>query len=197
MNELTKEHQVIVKKYKEKDVVYTKNFDLWQEFHKDFDKINEWLNTTLNIFIEFNKSTDNDRIEELLRDFLNLTTYRLLLERTNLNGNEILRKSNENEAKSLNESLLNLNKTWKSVISSLNDLKDRHKNKTIETKQPQIQKDHLTNKLSPESKTNFEELNLKLSEISGLILNGQNLSIKQVSPVDELENERLLLEINV
>jgi hypothetical protein len=195
LNELTKEHQVIVKKYKEKDVIYAKNFDLWKEFHKDFEKINEWLNTTLDRLSEFNKSVDNDRIEEIIRDFSNLTTYRLLLERTNLNGNEILRKSHENEAKSLNNSLMNLNKTWKSLISSLNDLKEKQINKTFET---QIHKDQVTSKSSlSEFKTSFEDYNSKLNDMNAWILKGQNLSRKQISTVDELENERLILELNV
>ena len=192
LNQLTKEHQLVVKKYKEKDSEYIKNVDLWKEFHKDYEKMDAWLNTTINKLHSLKNIYDNDRIEEIVKDFSNLTSYRLLLERTNLNGHEIIRKSHENESKLLNENLINLNKTWKSLIACLNELKERQINKSIEM---QLQKNEIVSK--PEAKTIFEEIKIKLNEINVWISNGQSLSKKVASPVDELENERLILEINV
>ena len=151
-----------------------------------------WLNTTINKLHSLKNIYDNDRIEEIVKDFSNLTSYRLLLERTNLNGHEIIRKSHENESKLLNENLINLNKTWKSLIACLNELKERQINKSIEM---QLQKNEIVSK--PEAKTIFEEIKIKLNEINVWISNGQSLSKKVASPVDELENERLILEINV
>lgn len=54
-----------------------------------------------------------------------MTSNRLLLERTNLNGHDILVKSNEHEAKSLSEKLIDLNQKWKNLISLLNELKEK------------------------------------------------------------------------
>jgi hypothetical protein len=190
LNQLTKEHQLVVKKYKEKDAIYTKNFDLWREFHKDYDKINEWLSVTLARLNEIKQTIEYERVEEMIKDFSNLTSYRLLLERTNLNGHEIVRKSNDNDSKILNDSLTNLNKNWKNLISDLNELKDKQKNKSIEIQQQPIVR-------SKSEATIFEQFNIVLNEINKWILNGQSLSKKSVSPVDELENERLLLELRV
>ena len=58
-------------------------------------------------------------------DFSNLTSYRLLLEKTYLSGNEILNKSNETDAQNLSDKLNDLNKKWKTLIALLNELKER------------------------------------------------------------------------
>lgn len=228
LNQLTKDHQDIVKKYKDKDALYTKNYDIWKEFHKDFFKMNEWLTLTLARINDLKQLFDYERTDELIRDFSNLTSYRLLLERTNLNGHEIVTKSNEIDAKQLSDKLECLNKAWKNLITSLNELKEKHKTKFIELqmKNEQTEKQYKAslpstststssstppNAISPptsptlptspkstiDAKTAFEQFNNKLNEIHKWVINGQLLIKKQVSPVDELENERFIFELRV
>ena len=54
-----------------------------------------------------------------------MTSYRLLLEKTYLAGNEIMSGSSELEAKSLGEKLDSLSAKWKSLIALLNELKEK------------------------------------------------------------------------
>ena len=61
----------------------------------------------------------------IFKDFSNLTSYRLLLERTYLTGHEIINKSNEPDAQILSQKLNNLNKKWKALISLLNEFKEK------------------------------------------------------------------------
>lgn len=55
-----------------------------------------------------------------------MTSKRLLLERTNLNGHDILSKANEHEAKLFGDKLISLNEKWKHLILLLNEIKEKY-----------------------------------------------------------------------
>ncbi len=146
---LTRDHQEIVCKYKEKNAVYLQNSDKWTQFHKDFETIHAWLQRTYSKINELNGSElDNDKLQQIIKvsrfrkigslffflfifflrskkEFNNLTNFRLLLERTNLKGHEILIRTNEQEGNRLAERLASINQQWKDMVSMLNKLKEK------------------------------------------------------------------------
>lgn len=65
LQSLTKQHQNVVSKYKEKNAIYLKNYDKWIQFHKDYKKIDLWLDQTLTKVNELNSSNldDNQTLE--------------------------------------------------------------------------------------------------------------------------------------
>jgi hypothetical protein len=175
LNKLTKEHQDIVQKYKQKNGVYLKNYDKWKEFNKDFDVMDLWLRQTIKKINDV--KTDSHKVDELIKDFNNLTNYRLLLERTNLNGHEILTKSNENDSSLLNEKLSSLNKTWKYLIACINELKENRTSKTKDERSISIiSNDNLTslfdttNRWIYQVKTTIDSMPTRENEIERTLL---------------------------
>lgn len=175
LTKLTKEHQEIVQKYKQKNNIYLKNYDKWKEFNKDFDVMEMWLRQTIDKIND--AKTDTHKIDDLIKDFNNLTNYRLLLERTNLNGHEILTKSSEHDSILLNEKLSNLNKTWKYLITCINELKESKKGKNKEEKSfPIVSNDNLmslfnnTNRWISQVKTKIDSFSTNEYEIERTII---------------------------
>jgi hypothetical protein len=65
---LTKQHQSVVKKFKEKTETYTKNNDKYNEFLKDYDEINAWLDVTLSKVNDLKiKTLDNTKLVEIVK----------------------------------------------------------------------------------------------------------------------------------
>ena len=65
---LTRQHQNVVQKYKEKNAIYMKNYDKWVDFNKNFNKIEEWINITLTKLNDLNESVlDTDRVQEIIK----------------------------------------------------------------------------------------------------------------------------------
>ena len=68
---LTKQHQSVVKKFKEKTETYTKNNDKYNEFLKDYDEINAWLDVTLSKVNDLKiKTLDNTKLVEIVKVIL-------------------------------------------------------------------------------------------------------------------------------
>lgn len=189
ISNLTKQHQNVVKKYKEKNVIYINNYDKWIEFKKNYQTISEWLDSTLNKVNNLKETNlENVKLVEIIKDFSNLTSYRLLLERTNLNGHDILIKSNEQDASLLDQKLNSVNQKWKDLISLLSELKEKYVIKSIQCDQ-QVKK--------PDEQTPFEILNKKMNESIEWLGKTEDLLSKQISPVENLELERLIFELKV
>ena len=65
---LTKQHQNVVKKFKEKNDIYTKNNDKWNEFLKDHQEINDWLDATLAKVNDLKiKTLENSKLMEIVK----------------------------------------------------------------------------------------------------------------------------------
>jgi hypothetical protein len=65
---LTKHHQSVVKKFKEKNEIYTKNNDKCSEFLKDYDEINSWLDVTLDKVNDLKiKTLDSTKLVEIVK----------------------------------------------------------------------------------------------------------------------------------
>ena len=65
---LSKQHQSVVKRFKEKTDVYTKNNDKWNEFHKDYQTINAWLDATLAKVNDLKlKTLENNKLLEIIK----------------------------------------------------------------------------------------------------------------------------------
>jgi hypothetical protein len=65
---LTRDHQEIVCKYKEKNALYLQNSDKWTQFHKDFETIHAWLQRTYSKINELNSSDlDNDKLQQVIK----------------------------------------------------------------------------------------------------------------------------------
>ena len=139
-----------------------------------------------------------------------MTTYRLLLEKTNINGHEILLKSNEQEALHIDEKLNFVNKKWKNLIALLNEVKEKFAVSTAQISatsptSPQHQHQR-AGSLSSINKNDgrmsdepnaYQFMTKKINEHNEWLAKFNDLFIKEISPVDQLENERLLFELNV
>jgi hypothetical protein len=161
------------------------------------------------IFKHFNIFYFNtcNQFQYFLKDFNNLTSYRLLLERTNQNGHEILTRSNEHDAIKLDAKLNSVDDKWKSMIVLLTSLKEKFmaKNKSV----PSQQSLHASNsdnesevaaaaaKETPIVLTSYQILTSKFAEQNEWLNKCEKLVGTSVSPADELETERLLFEIKV
>jgi hypothetical protein len=201
LNVLAKDHQLLVKKFKEKYGVYVKNLDIWMEFNKDYQLIDEWLDRTLNSIANISTSSLDECI---IRDLFNLTSYRLQLERTNLNGHLIGSKTNDTDSSKINTNLNNLNQKWKLLIDLLSDLKDKYKNKQAHTTSQSRHDETVPNNEVPcdsnqqDTKQDYDKFIALLNETNASLANcTTNLLSQSVSPVDELDNERLLFELRV
>lgn len=65
---LTKQHHNVVQKYKDKNALYMKNYDKWSDFNKNFVKIQNWIDSTLNKLNELNESIlDTERVQEIIK----------------------------------------------------------------------------------------------------------------------------------
>ncbi len=208
LSTLTSKHQAVVNMYKEKNAIYLKNYDKWIQFHKDYKNIDSWLDQTL-IKVNDLKNSDLESSQalEIIKDFTNLTSYRLLLERTNLTGHEILFRSNEKEANALTTKLTALNKKWKDPINMLNEIKENYALKSLKQQQQQQKEQQKSSLLSQQQQQQqqnskdlvtlepFELLSKKLNEHIIWLRKYEQLIEKQIDPVDELEIERISLEL--
>jgi hypothetical protein len=70
MSSLVKQHQEVVKKYKEKNAIYVKNNDKWLEFDKDYQTIKTWLEQTL---IKVNELKQSDLSTNRVQDVIRVT----------------------------------------------------------------------------------------------------------------------------
>ena len=203
-------HQNVVGKYKEKNAAYLKNNDKWVEFHKDFQHMSTWLDSTLEKLSDLSASTDLEsaKLNFIIKDFSNLTSYRLLLERANLNGHEILVKSTEADALKLDAKLTSLDERWKRLISLLTKLKEKLLLKNGQATAATAEQTHLTESSQQQSCSSssaeivvclspIQILNKKFEEQNEWLKRGLDLTLKKASPVDELEAEQLLFEIKV
>ena len=65
---LTKQHQNVVKKYKEKNTIYMKNYDKWIEYDKNYQTIENWLEITVNKLNDSKESNlDTEKIQEIIK----------------------------------------------------------------------------------------------------------------------------------
>ena len=104
-----------------------RNYEKLTEFENNFQSIQTWLNLTLSKIdtLKTGSYLNTDGIQEIIKDFSNLISYRLLLEKTYLSGSEIINSSNELEAQNLGVKLNNLDKKWKELMTEINNLKEK------------------------------------------------------------------------
>ena len=137
------------------------------------------------------------------QDFSSLTTYRLLLEKTNINGHEILLRSNEQEALQIDAKLGIANKKWKKLIALLNEVKDKFSMSALvaQTKSDSKSDDAATSSSIAASsimeQSPYQFMNKRINEHNEWLAKFNDLFAKEISPMDQLENERLLFELNV
>ncbi len=66
--ELTKLHQNVVHKYKEKNALYLKNYDQWSQFDKDYQNLLLWLNQTTEKLNETKASNlESSKLQEIIK----------------------------------------------------------------------------------------------------------------------------------
>jgi len=135
-----------------------------------------------------------------------LTTYRLLLEKTNINGHDILLKSNEHESLQLDAKLNVVNKKWKTLIGLLNEVKDKFAMSAIvqqhQQQQQQLQQQQQQQQSSKQDGVEhqpsaYQFMTKKINEHTEWLAKFNDLFVKEISPLDQLGNERLLFELNV
>ena len=130
-----------------------------------------------------------------------MTTYRLLLEKTNINGHDILLKSNEHESLQLDAKLNVVNKKWKTLIGLLNEVKDKFAMSAIvqQHQQQQQQQQQQSSKQDgvEHQPSAYQFMTKKINEHTEWLAKFNDLFVKEISPLDQLENERLLFELNV
>jgi hypothetical protein len=132
----------------------------------------------------------------------------LLLERINQNGHDILKRSNEHDSAKLSAKLASLDEKWKSMITLLTSLKA----KFVAQQQSESGNQHsspsktesnddvmssTSNVILAAPLTTFQILTNKFAEQSEWLAKCDQLINTNVSPVDELETERLTFEIKV
>ena len=67
-SEMTKLHQNVVHKYKEKNALYLKNYDQWSQFDKDYQNILEWLDQTTKKLNEAKASNlESSKLQEIIK----------------------------------------------------------------------------------------------------------------------------------
>lgn len=208
--ELMNLHQNVVNRYKEKNAVYLKNYEKWVEFNKDYQSMNAWLDATLSKLEKIN-SADSEltKLNDVIKDFNNLTSYRLLLERANLNGHEILVRSSEHDTLKIDLKLESLSSKWKSLVSLLTQLREKlvlknnaasqdenTSNDTVKSdKQPGTS---VLTTDSIQAQSPFQVLLKRFNDEQEWLRKCEKLiDKKKVSPVDELEMERYIFELKV
>lgn len=68
VSNLTKQHQNVVDKYREKKLIYLKNYDKWSVFNKDYETMCDWLGLTLEKVNELRQeSLENEKIKEIIK----------------------------------------------------------------------------------------------------------------------------------
>jgi len=193
VNNLSKQNQECLDKFKEKQQKYAKNNITWKEFHKNYGVINKWLDITLAKLENIKKENDlaDERIKEIVNDFSNLTSYRLLLEKTYLSGNVILNKSNEADSRALSAKLNKLNMKWKTMIFEINQLKE----KAVKTVEKPIEEKITKSTTDSRESSPFEQLNKKLDEHDHWLAKCDELLIKSNCKGDETKIENLISEL--
>jgi hypothetical protein len=131
-----------------------------------------------------------------------LTSYRILLERTNLNGNEILVKSNELDSRELDNKLNDINDKWKNLMSLINELKEKYGSKSETTNksnnQLQQQKNSTQNQQNKKMETtlnSFQLFSKKMNEHHEWQAKCEQLIERKIDQIDEIEIERALIEL--
>lgn len=130
-----------------------------------------------------------------------MTSYRILLERTNLNGNEILVKSNEQDSRELDNKLNDLNDKWKILMSIINELKEKYGSKSDTSNKPNAQQhqqknqNHQNNKKMETTLNSFQLFSKKMNEHHEWQGKCEQLIEKKIDQIDEIETERALFEL--
>ncbi len=131
-----------------------------------------------------------------------MTSYRILLERTNLNGNEILVKSNELDSRELDNKLNDINDKWKNLMSLINELKEKYGSKSETTNksnnQLQQQKNSTQNQQNKKMETtlnSFQLFSKKMNEHHEWQAKCEQLIERKIDQIDEIEIERALIEL--
>lgn len=68
ISQLTKQHQNVVDKYREKKSAYLKNYDKWSVFNKDVETISEWLEIALKKVNDLQSQfLESDKVKEIIK----------------------------------------------------------------------------------------------------------------------------------
>lgn len=119
-------HQTVVKRFKEKNEVFVKNSEKWNEFNTDFNTLQKWLQDSSTKIKDLTETQSSDnQLKDILKGVSSIAENRLLLERINHNGQFILARSNETDSKYLNDKLSIINQEWKCLVELLNELKKK------------------------------------------------------------------------
>lgn len=65
IGQLTRQHQQVVDKYREKKAVYLRNYDKWSVFGKDCETICKWLDVTLVNVDEIMQAEEEENVEKM------------------------------------------------------------------------------------------------------------------------------------
>ncbi len=121
-----------------------------------------------------------------------MTNFRLLLERTNESGNEIILKSSEQDAYDFDLKLNQLNEKWKNLISLINELKEKYAAST----QQQSQSNMATSSQSQQTTLNsFQLFSKKMNEHHEWQWKCEQSIEKNADKWDDLENEKLIVDL--
>lgn len=126
INKLVSLHHSVVKRFKEKNEIFTKNSEKWNEFNTDFNNLQKWLQDSSTKIKDVTETqSKDDTLKDVIKGVNNLTENRLLLERINQNGQFILVRSNETDSKYLSDKMSIINQEWKCLVELLNELKKK------------------------------------------------------------------------
>ena len=110
-------------------------------------------------------------------------------------------KSNESESLQLDAKLNVVNKKWKKLIGLLNEVKDQFAMSTLIQQHQQQQQttkvDTNDAHLQSHQPSVYQIMTKKINENTEWLAKFNDLFMKEISPLDQLENERLLFELNV
>lgn len=119
-------HHSVVRQFKEKNEIFNKNSEKWNEFNTDFNALQKWLQDSSTKIKEVTETQSNDdKLKDIIKGVNNLAENRLLLERINQNGQFILVRSNETDSKYLSDKMNIINQEWKCLVELLNELKKK------------------------------------------------------------------------
>ncbi len=108
-------------------------------------------------------------------------------------------KSNESDALQLDAKLNIVNKKWKRLIGLLNEVKDQFAMSSLiqQHQQQHQQAFKLNDTIEPHHLSPYQIMTKKINEHTEWLAKFNDLFVKEISPLDQLENERLLFELNV
>ena len=109
-------------------------------------------------------------------------------------------KSNESDALQLDAKLNVVNKKWKRLIGLLNEVKDKFAMSSLiqqHQQQQQHQQAFKNDATEPHQLSPYQIMTKKINEHTEWLAKFNDLFVKEISPLDQLENERLLFELNV